>query len=203
MKIIESIEWKNWERSTRAHFINSLTGYKSVSLIGTVNKTGKSNLAIFSSLVHIGSNPALIGFINRPLTNTSHTLKNIRETEFYTINHIHQDFIEQAHDTSGKYPAEKNEFEEVGLKEMFIEGVKPPFVAESKVKYLLQFQKEIPIELNGTILVIEKLQKVLLEKEIIEADGFLKLHEAGSIASNGMDAYYNTTFIKRNPEVKL
>ena len=202
MKMFAPSDWENWERKYRAHFINSLTGYKSVNLIGTINEEGKSNLAIFSSIVHIGSNPALIGFINRPLTDTSHTLKNIRQTGFYTINHIHESFLDQAHETSGKYPAEVNEFELVGLKEMFVEGIKPPFVAASKIKYLLQFQKEIPIELNGTYLIIGKLERVILEEEIIEADGFLKIHDSGSIASNGMDAYYGTSFIKRNKEVR-
>lgn len=203
MNIIEHTEWQTWERKKRAHFINSLTGFKSVSLIGTANEEGKSNLAIFSSVVHIGSNPALIGFVNRPITDTSHTIKNIRQTGYYTINHIHEGMLDQSHETSGKYPVETSEFEAVGLKEMYLDDVKPPFVKESKIKYLLRFQQEIPIELNGTYLIIGSLEKVILEEEIIEADGFIKIHEAGSLASNGMDAYYNTSFIKRKPEVSI
>ncbi len=51
---------ESWERFYRANFINSLTGFKSVNLIGSVNEMGQTNLSIFSSIVHIGSNPPFI-----------------------------------------------------------------------------------------------------------------------------------------------
>ena len=71
------------DKKYRASLINSLSGFKSVSLIGTINKNKKENLAIFSSVVHIGSYPALIGFIQRPHSVERHTLENILETSFY------------------------------------------------------------------------------------------------------------------------
>jgi flavin reductase (DIM6/NTAB) family NADH-FMN oxidoreductase RutF len=43
----------------RLNLINSCTGYKSANLIGTKSKDGKSNLAIFSSITHLGSDPLL------------------------------------------------------------------------------------------------------------------------------------------------
>ena len=52
------------EKHKRAHFINSLGGFKSVSLVGTSDKEGNSNLAVFSSIFHIGANPPLIGLIS-------------------------------------------------------------------------------------------------------------------------------------------
>ena len=94
----------NTSRINRLNLINSITGIKSANLIGTVSKDGHSNLAIFSSVIHLGSNPALIGFITRPDKRVRRdTLNNIRETNYFTINHIHQDFIEQSHKTSGKF----------------------------------------------------------------------------------------------------
>ena len=95
----------SWERFYRANFINSLTGFKSVNLIGTVNELGQTNLGIFSSIVHIGSNPPLVGYINRPVKAAPHTLANINATKVYTINHIHPSFVQQAHQTSAKYEA--------------------------------------------------------------------------------------------------
>ncbi|HAC24022.1 MAG TPA: hypothetical protein DCE81_03810 [Cytophagales bacterium] len=77
MLSISSTTLQSWERFYRANFVNSLTGFKSVSIIGTINAAGQTNMAIFSSLVHIGSDPALIGFINRPVTAAPHTLANI------------------------------------------------------------------------------------------------------------------------------
>ncbi|NCU05821.1 MAG: flavin oxidoreductase, partial [Chitinophagaceae bacterium] len=46
---------QRWERFYRGNFINSLSGFKSASLIATVNKEGSSNLAIFSNIVHLGA----------------------------------------------------------------------------------------------------------------------------------------------------
>ena len=191
-------EWQSWERFYRANFINSLTGFKSASLIGTINAQGVPNLGMFSSMVHIGSDPALIGYINRPLAAAPHTLANIKANGFYTVNHIQASFLEQAHQTSAKYPDEVNEFTEVGLTEEYLEGIHVPFVKESAIKYLLSLKEVVPITLNNTFLVIGQLEQVLIDPALQPTtDGFLHLDQAGSICSNGLDAYYNTTLIDR------
>jgi flavin reductase (DIM6/NTAB) family NADH-FMN oxidoreductase RutF len=197
MEIISSSVIATWERFYRANFINSLTGFKSVSLIGTVNQRGQTNLAIFSSVVHLGSDPALIGFVNRPVQAAPHTLGNIQATGMYTINHIHPSFLDLAHQTSAKYPEEVSEFDELGLTPEFIDATAAPFVKESKVKYALTLEEIIPIKLNNTFLVIGKLQHVKLEENILSEDGFLELNKASSLCSNGIDAYYSTQLIDR------
>ena len=190
-------EIESWERVYRANFINSLTGFKSVNLIGTVNTTGQSNLGIFSSIVHIGSNPPLIGYINRPVKAAPHTLGNIQSTGVYTINHIHPSFVHQAHQTSAKYEAGISEFEEVGLTPEFHENIVAPFVKESSIKYALSLQEIIPIQLNDTFLVIGKVISILIEQDIITEDGFLHVEKAKTICSNGIDGYYATELIER------
>ena len=201
MRMIEKNEFTNWERAYRANFVNSLTGFKSVGLIGTVNEDGVTNLAIFSSMVHLGANPALIGFINRPLTATSHTFKNIKNQGSYTINHIHDGMVDQAHKTGEKFPDGVSEFDEVGLTPLYIEGVQVPFVKESRIKYLLELKEIIPIQWNDTFLVIGGLEKVIIEDQIIALDGFLNINESKSVCSNGLDAYYETQPIKRIPRI--
>jgi len=191
-------EWQSWERFYRANFINSLTGFKSASLIGTINAQGIPNLAMFSSIVHIGSDPALIGYINRPVAAAPHTLANIKANGLYTVNHIHSSFLDKAHQTSAKYPDEVNEFTEVGLTEEYIEGIHVPFVKESLIKYVLSLKEIVPILLNDTFLVIGQLEQVLIDSSLQPStDGFLHLDQVGSICSNGLDAYYNTNLIDR------
>jgi flavin reductase (DIM6/NTAB) family NADH-FMN oxidoreductase RutF len=191
-------KWQSWERFYRANFINSLTGFKSASLIGTINAQGVPNLGMFSSMVHIGSDPALIGYINRPVAAAPHTLANIKSNGFYTVNHIHPSFVDKAHQTSAKYPDEVNEFAEVGLTEEYLEGINVPFVKESSIKYLLSLKEVVPITLNDTFLVIGQLEQVLIDPSLQPtADGFLELDQIGSICSNGLDAYYKTTLIDR------
>jgi flavin reductase (DIM6/NTAB) family NADH-FMN oxidoreductase RutF len=191
-------EWQSWERFYRANFINSLTGFKSASLIGTINAQGVPNLGMFSSIVHIGSDPALIGYINRPVAAAPHTLANIKANGLYTVNHIQASFLAQAHQTSAKYPEEVNEFTEVGLTEDYLDGVKVPFVKESPIKYLLSLKEIIPITLNATFLVIGHLEQVLIDPSLQPtSDGFLHLDQAGSMCSNGLDAYYTTELVDR------
>jgi len=193
---------ESWERFYKANFINTLTGFKSVNLIGTVNELGQTNLAIFSSIVHIGSNPPLVGYINRPVNAAQHTLANIQDTGVYTINHIHPSFVEQAHQTSAKYAAGISEFEEVGLTPEFRENISAPFVKESSIKYALTLQQIIPIELNDTFLVIGKIIAIQVDNNVVSEDGFLQLDKAASICSNGIDGYYTTELIKRYSYVK-
>lgn len=188
---------ESWERFYRANFINSLTGFKSVSLIGTVNETGQTNLAIFSSVVHIGSNPPLVGYINRPLESAPHTLANIQATGVYTINHIQPSFTEKAHQTSAKYAAGVSEFEAVGLTPEFRDNIAAPFVKESSVQYALTLQEIIPVKLNNTFLVIGKIDSIYIEENIVSADGFLHLNKANTICCNGADGYYTTDLMRR------
>lgn len=197
MQIFTLDDVNSWERFYRANFINSLTGFKPVSLIGTANTSGQPNLAVFSSIVHIGSNPPLVGYINRPLSAAPHTIKNIETTGEYTINHINESFIQQAHQTSAKYPEHINEFEAVGLNAEFTEYSKAPFVKESQVKYALTLEEIVPIKLNDTFLVIGKINAILLDNDIISADGFIELDKAGTVCSNGTDGYYKTALINR------
>jgi flavin reductase (DIM6/NTAB) family NADH-FMN oxidoreductase RutF len=198
MQQFTPVEWQSWERFYRANFINSLTGFKSASLIGTINAQSVPNLGMFSSMVHIGSDPALIGYINRPLAAAPHTLANIMANSFYTVNHIHASFVDKAHQTSAKYPDGVNEFAEVGLTEEYFDGISVPFVKESSIKYLLSLKEVVPITLNDTFLVIGQLEQVLIDPSLQPtADGFLELDQIGSICSNGLDAYYKTTLIDR------
>lgn len=184
---------KTWERFYRANFINCLSGFKSANLIGTVNKERQHNLAVFSSVVHLGSDPALIGFINRPLAAAPHTINNIKATGVYTINHINPYFVEKAHQTSAKYPAEVNEFKAVGLTEQFIDNVIAPFVSESNIKYALKLVEIVPIKQNKTFLVIGEITDVIVPEGLIANDGFININEANSMVCLGLDAYYTTT----------
>jgi flavin reductase (DIM6/NTAB) family NADH-FMN oxidoreductase RutF len=195
-------EIKLMDRLTRTHFINTLSGFKSVSLIGTLNEEGQANLAIFSNLVHIGADPALIGFINRPLEAAPHTLTNIQATEFYTVNHIHEGIYAKAHQTSAKYPEHISEFEAVGLRPQFRPGISAPFVEESQVQYLLKLEEIIPIKLNGTFLVIGSLQQAFVPEDIVNDDGYLSIEKANSLCSLGINGYYETNFLDKLPYAK-
>lgn len=188
---------QSWNRFYRGNFINTLSGFKSASLIGTVNEMGISNVALFSNIVHIGADPALIGFINRPREAAPHTIANIEKIGEYTINLIPAKIIEQAHQTSAKYAEGVSEFKAVELTEQWNENSKAPFVLESPIKYALELKTIIPIELNNTSLVIGLVMGVFVDESILASDGFLKLEQAGIITSLGIDGYYKTDKLAR------
>lgn len=60
----------------RARFVNCLSGFKSANVIGTRDRHQQNNLAMISSVVHLGSNPPLLGFVMRPQSVTRHTGKH-------------------------------------------------------------------------------------------------------------------------------
>ena len=116
----------------RLNLINSCTGFKSANLLGTKSLNGVSNVAVFSSITHLGSNPPLIGFILRPTTVPRDTYRNIKDTGIFTINHIYSDIIEDAHHTSAKYPDEISEFTKTDLEEEFLGNFAAPFCERRK-----------------------------------------------------------------------
>tara|TARA_R110000868_G_scaffold258903_2_gene516567 strand:+ start:1069 stop:1371 length:303 start_codon:yes stop_codon:yes gene_type:complete len=84
---------KKLNRIDRIKIINSVSGIKPANLIATISNDGQPNVAIFSSVVHLGSDPALLGFILRPTGEVPrNTFENILENHSYTINHIHPHF---------------------------------------------------------------------------------------------------------------
>lgn len=188
---------QSWERFYRANFIASLSGLKPVSLIGTINENGDANLGLFSNIVHIGSDPALIGFINRPRKAAPHTLANIEATGVYTINQVTLSLRQQAHQCSAKYPEEVSEFAAVGLTPEYTPYSQAPFVKECRIKTALQLQQILPITINETFLVIGKIVYVSVEEELMANDGFIDLAKANSICSNGIDAYFSAQLLDR------
>jgi flavin reductase (DIM6/NTAB) family NADH-FMN oxidoreductase RutF len=189
-KIIHSEEIAALETRFRALFINCLSGFKSVNLVGTVNKNGQTNLSIVNSVIHLGANPPLMGFILRPDSVTRDTWDNILETNYYTFNHLNPQIIEQAHQTSARFPKEISEFDATGLTPIFSENFAAPFVAESHVKIGLKFRERLPIELNGTYLVIGEIVEIHFPENCLSNDGFLDIQLADSVTNSGLDAYH-------------
>jgi flavin reductase (DIM6/NTAB) family NADH-FMN oxidoreductase RutF len=185
------------EKLERAAMVNSITGFKNANLIGTLNGEGNSNLAIFNSVVHIGANPAFMGFIIRPDSVERHTLKNIEELRCFTINHVNEKMYKQAHQTSARYPAEISEFDACGLNPVFKNEFPAPYVMESNITIGLSFQERIDIKLNGTILVIGKVVQLYFPENAWCLDGFVDIEKAGTIACCGLDSYHQTKRIAR------
>lgn len=188
------------ERFYRANLINSISGIKPANLIGTQSEDGKSNLAIFSSVVHLGSNPALMGMVLRPTQKVQYnTYTNLLSTGVYTLNHVHREIIEKAHYTAAKFPPGVSEFEQVGLTPAFREGFMAPFVEGAPVQIGLRFLEEIPIQHNGTIFIIGEVVHLRVPGGSVGEQGHLDLEALQSVGIAGLDGYYGLTQLARFP----
>lgn len=184
-------DFDEMDRIKRLNIINSISGIKPANLIGTKSDSGQTNLAIFSSVVHIGSNPPLIGLISRPSDEVRRdTYNNIIETGYFSINHVPESHIENAHYTSAKFEASESEFAKCGFTEQYAEDFYAPFVAESLVQIGLKLVQEMPIPLNGTVFLIGEIQHVFIPESIMEPDGQLDLEMAAGIGISGLNSYY-------------
>ena len=186
-----------YEKLYRINLINSLSGFKSANLIGTISPEGKTNLAIFSSVIHVGANPPLMGLLMRPVSVERHTYTNIKETGFFTINHINKDIFKQAHQTSARYDKDISEFDACGLTPEFSQKFIAPFVKESGIKIGLKFVEEQEIKSNGTIFMVGEILEIIIPDDACINDGYVDIEKAGTMAISGLDNYHISERIVR------
>lgn len=195
--ILSRQDIKAMDQRERARLINSLSGFKSANLIGTCDKQGLENLAVVSSVVHLGSNPPLLGFIIRPAESRRHTLENILETQHFTINSVGAGFVQKAHQTSARYPKSVSEFNAVGLTPYYDGAFPAPFVLESPLKIGLAFKEQITIESNQTQMLIGEVVAVHAPKRAVMPDGYLDLEALDLVTISGLDSYHVTQRLHR------
>jgi flavin reductase (DIM6/NTAB) family NADH-FMN oxidoreductase RutF len=189
MKHISKDDISQMEKIERLNLINSCTGYKSANLIVTKSNAGIANIAIFSSITHLGSNPAMIGFIMRPTTVPRGTYKNIKETGFFTVNHVTSNIIADAHHTSASYDSDISEFSKTYLEEEYKNNLEIPFLKNAPVQLYCKYLNEYHIKENGTIHVIASIEHLFFDENLQHEDGWLQLDKANVISINGLDGY--------------
>jgi flavin reductase (DIM6/NTAB) family NADH-FMN oxidoreductase RutF len=180
---------QNLEKIFKINLINSCSGFKSANLLGSISEEGVSNVAVFSSVTHLGSKPPTLGFILRPTTVPRDTYKNIKDLGVFTINHIHEGIIEDAHHTSAKYPKDVSEFDMTGLEEEFKGAFKAPFVKGAPVQMSMKFIEEVYIPSNDVMLIVSQIQELYIDDELLQEDGLINLSKGNIAAINGLDTY--------------
>jgi len=185
------------EKIYKINLINSCSGFKSANLLGSVSKEGIPNVAVFSSVTHLGSNPPTLGFILRPTTVPRDTYKNIKENGTFTINHIYEDIIEDAHHTSAKYPEKISEFNVTNLEEEYKGEFKAPFVKNAPVQMSMKFIEEIYIPSNDVVLIVSQIEELYVKDELLQKDGLINLSKGNVVTINGLDTYAIPKFKKQ------
>lgn len=202
MHNITASDIEHMDKLVRVQLATSLPGVKPIALIGSIDSAGRTNLAPFSSVVHLGSNPALLGMVTRPNIVDRHTLANILETKSWTINHLTSDLVEQAHHCSARYPDHVSEFDASGLTPHFEKGITAPFVAESPFRLAMELADLIDIPTNGTKLIVGRVTRIQLPDEHFSSDGSIDLAGIGLMASTALDTYFKVSPLTRLPYAK-
>jgi flavin reductase (DIM6/NTAB) family NADH-FMN oxidoreductase RutF len=197
MKIFSFDEIMSMEQRYRTTFINSIAGFKSLNLVGSIDVSGRTNLAIFNSIFHVGSNPPYLGMVFRPDEVERHTLENILSQKYYTLNHVNPSIVRAAHQTSARYSKNISEFEACGLTPFYSENLIAPYVLESKVKIGLSFKEKLNVESSKTIIIIGQINEIITDERHISIDGFVNLDELKTCTVVGLDAYYTGSKIER------
>lgn len=194
---IKSNHISEMQKNYRISLINSLIGYKSLNLLGTISSDGVSNLCLISSAFHLGANPPLLGIVIRPEREHNDTISNIKSTGNYTLNNVLPQWYKQAHQTSASYPSGVSEFDCCGFNEHYEPGFKAPFVAESTVRIGLRLVEIIDVKMNGTTILIGEIIQILTDDFLIEEDGNIDHVKAGTMTVCGLDSYFLAQFVGR------
>lgn len=197
MNKINSVQIASMEKFYRINLINSIAGYKSLNLLGSISSDGITNLSLISSVFHLGSNPPLLGIVMRPRREHNDTLNNIRATGHYTLNNVLPEWLAQAHQTSASYPSGVSEFDQCGFTKEYLPAFKAPFVKQSSVRIGLEVRDMIDMEINGTTIVIGELIHILTDHELIGDDGLVDHGRAETMVVAGLDAYFLPKFVER------
>ncbi len=186
--ILNTKDIESLDKAYRRNLINQLSGVKGANLIATISKSGKENLALFNSVVHLGANPACMGFIMRPLTVTRHTYENIKETGVFTINSVSVGDYKKAHHTAAKWNS--SEFEACGFEAYYSESHIAPYVENSIIKIGLEFEEEHEIKFNNTRLIVGRIKELIFDDKLIDEKGYLLFNEAELLSVAGLDNYF-------------
>ncbi|MGJ8695774.1 MAG: flavin reductase family protein [Verrucomicrobiaceae bacterium] len=195
-------DYQSLDKLARVQLATTLPGPKPICLVGTRGLDGRSNLAPFSSITHLGSSPLLIGMVTRPDTVDRHTLRNIVDTKSWTLNQVTLSTYQKAHQCAARYSDDTSEFDATGLTELNYPNIIPPFVSECPIRYALELEDLIDIKANQTKLIVGQVILIDLPDNSLGQDGTLDLPGQGSIASTALNTYFSIRELARLPYSK-
>jgi flavin reductase (DIM6/NTAB) family NADH-FMN oxidoreductase RutF len=189
MRHLTAADLQAFEKIYRLNLVNGLPGFKPANLVGTAAPDGATNLAVFSSALHLGSDPALLGIVTRPTTVPRHTYANLKASGCFTLNHVPVALAAPAHYTSANFPDDVSEFDACGFTAAYRDGFAAPYVAESSLSIGLRLLEEHAIS-NGTVLLVGAVEHVYVQENGLRDDGTLDLVALADACISGLDGYH-------------
>lgn len=199
--ILQNKDIMNLKRTYRINLINSITGAKPANLVGTRSADNVDNVAIFSSVVHIGSHPPYLGFFIRPQTfKSTDTYQNISLNKYFTINSVEENTFLESHLTSKKFERNESEFKYCSIDKTSINNFQAPFVKNSKIKIGLKLVQKKKI-LNDCTLIIGQVELLKVDNCYLDEDGRVHIDKMNIVSITGADTYNKLNKIETLPYV--
>ena len=159
----------------RQNYLQHAIAPRPICFASTIDKEGNVNLSPFSFFNLFSANPPIVVFspAKRVRDNTSkHTLDNVLEVPEVVINMVDYDMVQQMSLSSCEYPKGVNEFVKSGFTEQPSTIVKPPMVAESKIKMECKVNQVIALGQEGGAgnLVIAEVLVMHIEPSILNSE---------------------------------
>ena len=199
MHFFDQSQIASMERIYRMQMINSISGYKSATLVGTQNSEGLCNVAVFNSLIHLSSQPPLLGFMLRPKTVPRHTYANLKANGYFTLNQIAAHQIADAHHSSAKYPEHISEFDQTDLQPEFKQEFQAPYVAQSPIQIGCRYVNEYHVQESDTYLIVGAIEQVYIQEGLLLDDGWVQLDQGDVVTVNGLEGYALPKLLERFP----
>tara|TARA_Y100000996_G_scaffold355946_1_gene296659 strand:+ start:655 stop:1263 length:609 start_codon:yes stop_codon:yes gene_type:complete len=186
--IINKKDINKLDKTYKINLINSIIGAKSANLVSTISEKKVDNIAVFSSVIHLGSNPPLIGFIIRPQERRiTDTYRNIKYLKKFGICSISSKMINKSHLTSKKTASDESEYKLFNIEKDYIDNFPVPFAKESQIKIGLNFIEEIFI-VNKCRLIVGEVEIIKINSSIAKS-GNLNFDKLDGITITGISTY--------------
>ena len=184
-----------------------------IAFASTIDKDGKANLSPFSFFNLFSSNPPIIIFspARKGRDNTiKHTLQNVMEVAEVVVNICDYEMVQQISLASCEYEKGIDEFTKAGFTKQAATLIKPPMVAEAKIKLECKVLEIKSLGENagaGQLVIAEVLMMHVDDSILNEEKNMIDQTKIELIARLGGDWYCktNTTnlFKVPKPNIKL
>jgi len=196
----------------RQHYLQHAIAPRPICFASTIDKEGNINLSPFSFFNLFSVNPAIVVFSpsRRVRDNTTkHTLQNLQEVPEVVINIVDFDMIQQTSLASCEYPKDVNEFHKAGFTSIPATLIRPPMVAESKVKMECRVAEIKPLgnDAGAGNLVLCEILRIHVSEEILTESKTIDQQKINHVARLGGDWYCvvnaENLFIVQKPNTEL
>ena len=177
-----------------------------IAFVSTVDGAGVRNLAPYSFFTVASANPPVLCFSPAPrepengLSAHKDTLANVQAIGEFVVNIVSEDFVEKMNATSAQVPPGVDEFALAGLTPIDSERVRPPGVAESRVRMECRLLQVVQVseEPMGGSLVLGRVIRFHIADEVLGENMHI---DPGALAAVGRMA--GTSYIRTHDSFDL